>query len=170
MRRVVIAFGLVGALSASAGAHALFYHLTGGQGGVYYPLGVASQIYTKAIPSAKATAQVTKGSAENLNLLQAGRSELAFTLGDVLSDAWRATRRQASRHAQEAARPLRHLQQLQIIARADSGIGPWPTSARVSFSAARSGTELSARDPQGTGLSYWTWPSSTCRSASRRSS
>ncbi|HSM22823.1 MAG TPA: TAXI family TRAP transporter solute-binding subunit, partial [Rubrivivax sp.] len=35
--------------------------LTGGQAGVYYPLGVAlSQIYGKSIPNVKATAQVTK--------------------------------------------------------------------------------------------------------------
>ena len=64
--------------------------LTGGQSGVYYPLGVAlSQVFSKAIPNAKSTAQVTKASAENLNLLQAGRGELAFTLGDALSDAWK---------------------------------------------------------------------------------
>ncbi len=64
--------------------------LTGGQSGVYYPLGVAlSQIYAKAIPNARATAQVTKASAENLNLLQAGRGELAFALGDAVSDAWK---------------------------------------------------------------------------------
>jgi len=56
--------------------------LTGGQSGVYYPLGVAlSQIYAKAIPNTRATAQVTKASAENLNLLQAGRGELALALG-----------------------------------------------------------------------------------------
>src|SRR3990167_8343143 len=50
--------------------------------GVYYPLGVAlSQIFAKDIAGARATAQVTKASAENLNLLQAGRGELALTLG-----------------------------------------------------------------------------------------
>ncbi|MGE5331405.1 MAG: TAXI family TRAP transporter solute-binding subunit, partial [Nitrospirota bacterium] len=43
--------------------------LTGGQSGVYYPMGVAlSQIYAKSIPNVRATAQVTKASAENLNL------------------------------------------------------------------------------------------------------
>ncbi|HAL38111.1 MAG TPA: C4-dicarboxylate ABC transporter, partial [Polaromonas sp.] len=64
--------------------------LTGGTSGVYYPLGVAlSQIYGKAIPAAKATVQATKASAENLNLLQAGRGEIGFTLGDALSDAWK---------------------------------------------------------------------------------
>ncbi|MEO7008109.1 MAG: TAXI family TRAP transporter solute-binding subunit, partial [Caldimonas sp.] len=64
--------------------------LTGGTSGVYYPMGVAlSQIFAKAIPDAKSSVQATKASAENLNLLQAGRGELAFTLGDSLSDAWK---------------------------------------------------------------------------------
>ncbi|MBV2182426.1 MAG: TAXI family TRAP transporter solute-binding subunit, partial [Castellaniella sp.] len=63
--------------------------LTGGQSGVYYPMGVAlSQIYNKNIPDAKSTAQVTKASAENMNLLQAGRGELAFALADTVSDAY----------------------------------------------------------------------------------
>ena len=34
------------------------------------------------MPGAKTSAQVTKASAENLNLLQAGRGEIAFTLAD----------------------------------------------------------------------------------------
>jgi TRAP-type uncharacterized transport system substrate-binding protein len=66
---------------------------------VYYPLGVAlSQIYGKAMPGAKTSVQATKASAENLNLLQAGRGEIAFTLGDALSTKpGRATRKPASR-------------------------------------------------------------------------
>ncbi|MGE5713926.1 MAG: TAXI family TRAP transporter solute-binding subunit, partial [Betaproteobacteria bacterium] len=37
--------------------------LTGGQSGVYYPLGVAlSQVFGKAIPDAKVTVQSTKAS------------------------------------------------------------------------------------------------------------
>ncbi len=51
--------------------------LTGGQSGVYYPMGVAlSQIYAKSIPNVRATAQVTKASAENLNSA-AGRARRA---------------------------------------------------------------------------------------------
>ncbi len=91
-RWITAAGGFALALSASlaqAQQQQFVNILTGGQSGVYYPLGVAlSQIYSKAIPTAKATAQVTKASAENLNLLQAGRGELALTLGDALSDAW----------------------------------------------------------------------------------
>ena len=64
--------------------------LTGGTSGVYYPMGVAlSQVYGKALPDAKVSVQSTKASAENLNLLQAGRGEIAFTLGDALSDAYK---------------------------------------------------------------------------------
>ncbi|HRY15516.1 MAG TPA: TAXI family TRAP transporter solute-binding subunit, partial [Candidatus Competibacteraceae bacterium] len=55
--------------------------LTGGTSGVYYPIGVAlSQIYGHEIEGAKATVQATKASVENLNLLQAGRGELALAL------------------------------------------------------------------------------------------
>ena len=92
-RRFAVVFGLVAAVAAGAGLaqqQKFINILTGGQSGVYYPLGVAlSQIYAKAVPDAKATAQVTKASAENLNLLQAGRGELAFTLADALSDAYK---------------------------------------------------------------------------------
>src|SRR5690348_9475716 len=80
------------ALAPIASLHAAQFIniLTGGTSGVYYPLGVAlSQVYAKAIPEAKTSVQATKASAENLNLLQAGRGEIAFTLGDTLSDAWK---------------------------------------------------------------------------------
>jgi hypothetical protein len=78
------------ALAAPAHAQEFVTVLTGGTSGVYYPMGVAlSQIYGKAMPGAKTSAQVTKASAENLNLLQAGRGEIAFTLGDALNEAWK---------------------------------------------------------------------------------
>ena len=71
--------------------------LTGGQSGVYYPMGVAlSQIYAKSIPNVRATAQVTKASAENLNLLQAGRGELALALADWSPTPGRVRPRQVS--------------------------------------------------------------------------
>ena len=124
--------------------------LTGGQSGVYYPLGVAlSQIFAKAIPGAKATAQVTKASAENLNLLQAGRGEIAFTLADALSDAYKGNAEAGF------AKPLDKLRgisgtynnYIQIVASADSGIKTLADlkGKRVSVGAAKSGTELNAR-------------------------
>jgi len=62
--------------------------LTGGTGGVYYPLGGAlSNIFSAAIPGTKPSVQATMGSVENLNLLQQGKGEIAFTAGDSLAFA-----------------------------------------------------------------------------------
>ena len=134
--------------------------LTGGQAGVYYPLGVAlSQIYGKAIPNAKATAQVTKASAENLNLLQAGRGELALTLGDALSDAWKGDEEAGFKTKLDKLRGLSatYNNYIQIVASADSGIRTLADlkGKRVSVGAAKSGTELNARSVfKAAGLSY----------------
>src|ERR1051325_4536702 len=62
--------------------------LTGGTSGVYYPLGVAiSKILTDKVPGTRPSVQATKGSVENLNLIQGGKGEVAFTLGDSLAAA-----------------------------------------------------------------------------------
>ena len=124
--------------------------LTGGQSGVYYPLGVAlSQIFAKDIPNARATAQVTKASAENLNLLQAGRGELALTLGDALSDAWKGEAEAGFPKKLDKLRGLSatYNNYIQIVASADSGIKSLADlkGKRVSVGAAKSGTELNAR-------------------------
>src|ERR1700677_3915020 len=63
--------------------------LTGGTSGVYYPLGVAiGKIYSDKLLNAKIQVQATKASVENLILLQQGRGEIAFALGDSLKAAW----------------------------------------------------------------------------------
>src|SRR5690606_14221372 len=157
--------GLLLAVVLAAGAlpaHAAKFInvLTGGTSGVYYPLGVAlSQIYGKALPDAKVSVQATKASAENLNLLQSGRGEIAFTLGDALSDAWRGNKEAGF------AQPLNKLRAIagiypnyiQIVAAADSGIKTLADlkGKRVSVGAPKSGTELNARAVfKAAGLSY----------------
>ena len=61
---------------------------TGGTGGVYYPLGGGmANILSKYIPGLSATAEVTGGSVDNLKLLNAGKSEVAFTMVDAAWDA-----------------------------------------------------------------------------------
>ncbi len=137
--------------SGAASAQQQFVNvLTGGQAGVYYPLGVSlSQIYGKAIPNVRSTAQVTKASAENLNLLQAGRGELAFTLGDALSDAFKGNEEAGFKTPLDKLRGLSatYNNYIQIVASADSGIKTLADlkGKRVSVGAARSGTELNAR-------------------------
>src|SRR5690554_276136 len=134
--------------------------LTGGQSGVYYPLGVAlSQIYSKEIPNARATAQVTKASAENMNLLQAGRGELAFALADTVSDAWNGSEEAGFPKKLDKLRGLSgtYNNYVQIVANKDTGIRTLDDlkGKRVSVGAARSGTELNARAVfKAAGLSY----------------
>lgn len=154
------AFGLATLAAAPVSAQQFVNILTGGQSGVYYPLGVAlSQIYGKAIPNVKSTAQVTKASAENLNLLQAGRGEVAFTLGDALSDAWKGDEEAGFKTPLKKLRGLSatYNNYIQIVASADSGIKTLADlkGKRVSVGAAKSGTELNARAIfKAAGLSY----------------
>ncbi|WP_298054184.1 TAXI family TRAP transporter solute-binding subunit [uncultured Paenalcaligenes sp.] len=134
--------------------------LTGGQSGVYYPLGVAlSQLYAQEIPGVKATAQVTKASAENMNLLQAGRGELAWALADSVSDAWQGNAEAGFTQKLDKLRGLSgtYNNYIQIVANADTGITKLEDlkGKRISVGAARSGTELNARAIfKAAGLSY----------------
>jgi TRAP transporter TAXI family solute receptor len=134
--------------------------LTGGQSGVYYPVGVAlSQIFAKDIPNVRSTAQVTKASAENLNLLQAGRGELAIALGDAVSDAWQGNAEAGFPKKLDKLRGLSgtYNNYIQIVASADSGIKTLADlkGKRVSVGAAKSGTELNARAVfKAAGLTY----------------
>lgn len=134
--------------------------LTGGQSGVYYPLGVAlSQIYSKAIPDVRTSAQATKASAENLNLLQAGRGEVAFTLGDTLSDAYRGDEEAGFKTPLKKLRVIGAIypNYIQIVANAEAGIKTLADlkGKRISVGAPKSGTELNARAVlKAAGLTY----------------
>jgi TRAP transporter TAXI family solute receptor len=134
--------------------------LTGGQSGVYYPIGVSlSQSFAKDIPNVRSTAQVTRASAENLNLLQAGRGELGLSLADTISDAWNGNEEAGFRSKLDKLRGFSatYNNYIQIVASADSGIRTIADlkGKRLSVGAARSGTELNARAIlKAAGLSY----------------
>jgi TRAP transporter TAXI family solute receptor len=123
-------------------------------------MGVAlSQIYGKAMPGAKTSAQVTKASAENLNLLQASRGEIAFTLGDALNEAWKGNEEAGFKTPLKKLRTIAAIypNYIQIVAAADSGIKTLADlkGKRVAVGAPKSGTELNARDIfKGAGMSY----------------
>jgi hypothetical protein len=107
------------------------------------------QIYGKALPDTKTSVQATKASVENLNLLQAGRGELAFTLGDSLSDAWKGDEEAGFKTPLNKLRTVAGIYSnyIQIVASADSGIKTLADlkGKRISVGAPRSGTELNAR-------------------------
>ena len=89
MKRLAFAVGLAAIIATSASAQTNVVILTGSTSGVYYPLGnTISSIFIKSIPGARSSVQVTKGSVENLNLLEAGDGELGFSLGDAVTAAW----------------------------------------------------------------------------------
>jgi len=124
--------------------------LTGGTSGVYYPLGVAlANVIGKAMPSLKTSVQATKASVENLNLLKAGRGEIAFTLGDSLSDAWKGNEEAGFKTPLKKLRGIAAIypNYIQIVARADSGIKTLADlkGKNISVGAPKSGTELNAR-------------------------
>src|SRR5437899_12799796 len=124
--------------------------LTGGTSGVYYPLGVAlANSIGKAMPAVKTSVQATKASVENLNLLQAGRGEIAFTLGDSLSDAWKGNEDAGFKTPLKKLRGIAAIypNYIQIVARGDSDIKTLTDlkGKRISVGAPKSGTELNAR-------------------------
>jgi TRAP transporter TAXI family solute receptor len=91
-RGLTIALGAVAAVALLFGAAQAQQKTisigTGGTGGVYYPLGGGlANVLTKSIPGLQATAEVTGGSVDNLKLIGAGRSELAFSMVDAALDA-----------------------------------------------------------------------------------
>lgn len=159
LRNLLLAASLTA--GATTGHAAEFINvLTGGTSGVYYPLGVSlSQIYGKALPTAKTSVQATKASAENLNLLQAGRGEVAFTLGDSLNEAWKGNEEAGFKAPLKKLRTIAAIypNYIQIVAAADSGIKTLADlkGKRISVGAPKSGTELNARDIfRGAGMTY----------------
>jgi uncharacterized protein len=124
--------------------------LTGGQAGVYYPLGVAlEKVFAEAVPESRPSVQATKASVENLNLLQSGRGEIAFTLGDSLRDAWEGNAEVGFNEKLDNLRTVAAIypNYIQIVASADSGITTLEDlrGKRLSVGAPASGTELNAR-------------------------
>lgn len=139
------------ALSSAAQAAPVFINiLTGGTSGVYYPIGVGlSQIYSDGIPGSKTSVQATKASVENLNLLQAGRGELALALGDSVADAKNGVEDAGFKAPLTKLRALggAYPNYIQIVASQESGIKTLADlkGKTISVGAPKSGTELNAR-------------------------
>src|ERR1700704_5479635 len=134
--------------------------LTGGTSGVYYPLGVAiGKIYSDNIPNVKTQVQATKASVENLVLLQQGRGEIVFALGDALKAAWDGDAEAGFKNKMDRLRTIGAIypNYIQIVANADSGIKTLADlkGKSLSVGAPKSGTELNSRAILGAaGLSY----------------
>ncbi|HLD66288.1 MAG TPA: TAXI family TRAP transporter solute-binding subunit, partial [Pseudomonas sp.] len=103
--------------------------------------------------------QATKASVENLNLLQAGRGELALALGDSVADAWNGVEDAGFKAPLKKLRAIAgtYPNYIQIVASKESGITSLADlkGKRISVGAPKSGTELNARAIfKAAGLSY----------------
>ncbi|WP_246678584.1 TAXI family TRAP transporter solute-binding subunit [Mesorhizobium sp. B2-4-17] len=163
-RTKFIAAGMV-ALSLGVGicaarADEFINVLTGGTSGVYYPLGVAlSEIYGKTIPGVRTQVQATKASVENLNLLEQGKGEIAFALGDSVKAAAEGDADAGFPQKLEKLRAIAAIypNYVQIVASQESGIKSFADlkGKSLSVGAPKSGTELNARAIFGAlGMSY----------------
>lgn len=77
-------------LGAGAQQQKSFSIVTGGTGGVYYPMGGGlANVLSKHVPGWQATAEVTAGSVANLQLLGAKKAEIGFSMVDAGLDALR---------------------------------------------------------------------------------
>lgn len=145
------ALALSTALAAnSARAEEFINVLTGGTSGVYYPLGAAlSKIYGEKIEGVRTQVQATKASVENLNLLQQGKGEIGFALGDSVKLAWEGNADAGFKAPLDKLRGIAAIypNYIQIVAAKESGIANLADlkGKSLSVGAAKSGTELNAR-------------------------
>ncbi|MCZ8258823.1 MAG: TAXI family TRAP transporter solute-binding subunit [Beijerinckiaceae bacterium] len=161
MRKTILAAMAASAMMAPGLARADFINiLTGGTSGVYYPMGVGmSKLFGEKITGARPSVQATKASVENLNLLQQGKGEIAFTLGDSVISAWKG---EVDAGFPAPLKKLRGIaaiypNYIQIVASKESGIKTLADlkGKRLSVGAPKSGTELNARAIlSAAGLSY----------------
>ncbi|MFD1881520.1 TAXI family TRAP transporter solute-binding subunit [Paracoccus pacificus] len=144
----------------ASGAADFINVLTGGTSGVYYPMGVAlSKIFTTALPDAKVQVQSTKASVENLNLLQQGKGEIGFSLGDSVKLAAEGDADAGFPAPLDKLRGIAAIypNYIQIVASKESGITTLADlkGKSVSVGAPKSGTELNARAIlEAAGMSY----------------
>jgi TRAP transporter TAXI family solute receptor len=160
-KRHLIAAAILAAVGAApAQADEFINILTGGTAGVYYPLGVAlSKIYADKIKGSRPSVQSTKASVENLNLLQAGKGEIAFTLGDSLGLAWAGDKEVGFKAPLKKLRGIAAIypNYIQLVATKESGIKTIADlkGKRISVGAPKSGSELNTRAVlKAAGLAY----------------
>ncbi|MBA3250617.1 MAG: TAXI family TRAP transporter solute-binding subunit [Geodermatophilaceae bacterium] len=119
---------------------------TGNTTGVYYILGGGlAQVITDTVEGTEATAEATNASAENIQLVCAGESDIGFTLADTAADAVNGEA------GFDEPLPVQALARIytnytQVFARADAGISSVADFAgkAVSTGSPNSGTEVIA--------------------------
>jgi uncharacterized protein len=120
---------------------------TGGTGGVYYPLGGGlAAILSKYVPGVEATAEVTAGSIANLQLIGAGRSEIAFTMADAAWDAANGLDKFSGKKVPLRTMAVFYPNRMHVVTVEGTGVNKFTDlkGKRVSTGAPASGTEVMA--------------------------
>jgi uncharacterized protein len=87
LRTLVVAAVAAGFAGAAVAQDVKLSIVTGGTGGVYYPLGGGIANLLSKVPGYQATAEVTGGSVDNLKLIGAKKAEIGMTMADAALDA-----------------------------------------------------------------------------------
>ncbi|MDR6224380.1 TAXI family TRAP transporter solute-binding subunit [Desmospora profundinema] len=141
----------------SAGDNSFLTIATGGQSGVYYPLGAAiGKLYEQEL-GAKSSIQATGASVENINLLDQDRAEMAIIMGDAATQAYEGLEPFEDKVESFQAVASLYPNFVQIVTTEESGIETMMDlkGKRVAIGAPNSGVELNARAIlKAHGLSY----------------
>jgi TRAP transporter TAXI family solute receptor len=150
MRRLivlgVIIFLVFGVSSVWAQKPVRLSIVTGGTGGVYYPMGGGmASILSKYIPYVEATAEVTTASVDNCRLLEGRKADLAFTMADTAWDAYQGRAQFKGKIPLRAVAVL-YPNNMHIVTIEGKGIEKVTDlkGKRVSTGAPGSGTEITA--------------------------
>ena len=120
---------------------------TGGTGGVYYPMGGGmANILSKYVPGLQATAEVTGGSVDNLKLINAGKSEVGFSMADAGWEAYQGIDKFKDGKVNARTLMVLYPNKMHVVTIEGTGIAKLADlkGKRVSTGSAGSGTEIMA--------------------------
>jgi len=120
---------------------------TGGTGGVYYPMGGGmANVLSKYVPGLAATAEVTGGSVDNLKLINAGKSEVGFSMVDATWDAYQGLDKFKDNKVNARTLMVLYPNKMHVVTVEGAGINKLSDlkGKRVSTGSPGSGTEIMA--------------------------
>jgi hypothetical protein len=120
---------------------------TGGTGGVYYPLGGGmANVLSKYVPGLQATAEVTGGSVDNLKLINAGKSDVGFSMVDAGWEAYQGIDKFKDGKVNARTLMVLYPNKMHVVTIDGTGIGKLSDlkGKRVSTGSPGSGTEIMA--------------------------
>jgi TRAP transporter TAXI family solute receptor len=129
---------------------------TGGTGGVYYPMGGGlANVLSKHVPGMQATAEVTGGSVDNLNLVGSGKPYVAFSMVDAVLDAAKGQQKFQGRKVDVKTLLVLYPNRMHVVTTEATGIKTMADlkGRRISAGSPGSATEIMAfRVMEGAGL------------------